>query len=138
MELDTEASTSNTVRPVILSGRDIDALAEETFALANVNWKTLFSTGKTPTDSLCTGIAVCPPKTGHLCAHRHAQAEVYYILEGRGTVKIDGVESNVEAGTVVFIPGNAEHAIWNVNDDNLRWFYVFPTDAFENVVYRFS
>jgi quercetin dioxygenase-like cupin family protein len=91
-----------------------------------------------PTDSLCTGIALCPPKTGHLCPHRHTQAEVYYIIEGRGTVKIDGKETNVHTGSVVFIPGNAEHAIWNVSDDPLRWFYVFPTDAFEDVLYRFS
>ena len=143
MPVDTGNNTTSltqikAVCTVVLSETDIAAEPEETFPRGNVSWKTLFSSSKTPTDSLCTGIAICPPKTGHLCPHRHMQAEVYYIIEGRGTVKIDGEEANVQAGSVVFIPGNAEHAIWNVRDEPLRWFYVFPTDAFEDVIYRFS
>jgi mannose-6-phosphate isomerase-like protein (cupin superfamily) len=98
----------------------------------------LFSSPQTPTDSLCAGIALCPPNTGHLCAHRHAQAELYYIIEGNGIVVIDGIESKVEKGSTVFIPGNAEHEIRNVADTELRWFYVFPTGSFGDVVYRFS
>lgn len=124
--------------PVVFSNSEIAARVEETLPFGNVSWRTLFTSSQTPTDSLTTGIALCPPKTGHLCAHRHSQAEVYYIIEGQGTVKIDSKETDVQAGSVVFIPGNAEHAIWNVGDEPLRWFYVFPTDAFEDVIYRFS
>ncbi|KIV88183.1 hypothetical protein PV10_09102 [Exophiala mesophila] len=126
------------IRPVILSEQEIASQPDETFPRGEVSWKTLFTSSRTPTDSLSTGIAVCPAKTGHLCAHRHAQAEVYYIIQGRGTVKIDGNETAVQAGSVVFIPGDAEHAIWNLDDEPLQWFYVFPTDAFEDVIYRFS
>jgi oxalate decarboxylase/phosphoglucose isomerase-like protein (cupin superfamily) len=44
----------------------------------------------------------------------------------------------VNAGSTVFIPGNAEHGIVNTGSGDLRWFYVFPTSAFGDVVYRFS
>lgn len=136
-------SPVNTIaaRWMVLSESDIATQYNETFidsTNGNLTWKTLFSSGKTPTNSLCTGIAVCPPLSGHLCSHKHAQAEVYFIIEGQGMVKVDGNESKVQAGTVVFIPGNAEHAIWNLGEGALRWLYVFPTDAFEDVVYQFS
>lgn len=51
---------------------------------------------------------------------------------------IDGVVSRVSKGSSVFIPSDAEHGIVNVGDGELRWFYVFPTSAFSDVVYRFN
>ena len=101
-------------------------------------WHTLISQPQTPTSDLTAGIAVCPPGQGHLCPHRHAQAEIYHILEGEGEVTIDGVTSRVEAGSTVFIPGDAEHGMVNTGTGVLRCFYVFPTGAFGDVVYRFS
>jgi len=87
---------------------------------------------------MCAGIAVCPPKAGHLCPHRHLQAEIYHILEGSGIVTIDGREFKVEKGSSVFVPGDAEHGIRNEEEKELKWFYVFPTGRFGDIVYRFS
>lgn len=100
----------------------------------------MFSQPNTPTDSLCAGIAVCPPGGGRLCRHRRAQAEVYYVISGSGVVSIDGREYAVEAGSSVFIPEDAEHGISNLGGpgEELRFFYVFPTGGFADVVYRFS
>lgn len=50
---------------------------------------------------------------------------------------IDGVVSRVRAGSTVFIPSDAEHGIVNTGNVDLRWFYVFPTGSFEDIVYRF-
>jgi mannose-6-phosphate isomerase-like protein (cupin superfamily) len=101
-------------------------------------WHTLFSQPNTETDTMCAGIAVCPPHTGRLCPHRHEQAEIYYIISGKGVMTIDGKEHFVEGGSSVFVPGNAEHGIVNGGEEELRWFYVFPTAAFSNIVYCFS
>ncbi|KAK5796646.1 hypothetical protein VI817_005931 [Penicillium citrinum] len=107
-------------------------------AHGEITWHTLISSPKTHTTDLSAGIASCPPKTGHLCAHRHKQAEIYHILQGEGEITIDGVVSKVVAGSTVFIPSDAEHGIVNVGLDELRWFYVFPTGSFGDVLYRFS
>ena len=107
-------------------------------ANGTLTWHTLISQPKTQTSDLSAGIAVCPSRTGHLCAHRHVQAEIYHILDGEGEVTIDGVSSKVDAGSTVFIPGNAEHGIVNTGTGDLRWLYVFPTAAFGDVVYRFG
>ncbi|KAJ5172135.1 Cupin 2 conserved barrel [Penicillium capsulatum] len=132
---------NSTSKLVILPPSYTTTTTPESFptpANGNLSWHTLFSQPQTPTSDLSAGVAVCPPKTGHLCAHRHRQAEIYYILEGEGEVTIDGVTSRVSKDSTVFIPSDAEHGIVNVGPGNLRWFYVFPTSAFSDVVYRFK
>lgn len=105
-------------------------------AKGSVAWHTLFSADITPTDSLSAGIAILPPG-GTNPPHRHAEAELYLILEGSGTLTVDGMESLVSKGAAIFIPGNAWHALRNELDTELRLFYVFPTGRFSDVVYEF-
>ena len=107
-------------------------------ARGRVSWVTLFSSDITPTDAMSAGIADYAPAGGCLRAHRHAEPEIYYIIEGTGIMTIDGVETVVSAGTSIFIPGDAEHGIRNEADTPLRLFYVFPTGSFADVVYRFT
>jgi len=129
-------------KPVVLPASYTSHTPHEFFPDAstgnNLTWHTLISAPKTPTQDLSAGIAVCPPATGHLCAHRHVQAEIYHILQGVGDVTIDGTVYPVSAGSTVYIPPDAEHAVVNTGLEDLRWFYVFPTSAFADVVYRFS
>lgn len=100
-----------------------------------VTWHTLFSADRTPTNALTAGIAYVPAEAG-LKVHRHAQAEIYYILEGSGVLSVDGQERQVSVGDAIFIPGNAEHGIRGQGEP-VRLLYVFPTDSFADVVYRF-
>jgi len=132
----------------------------------NVTWKTLMSNEKTTTDTFTTGIATCPsgsviacpaslssesksstpslsnPESlgdaGFLKLHRHSHAEIYHVISGTGVVCIDQQEHEVNTGSVVFIPGDAEHGIFNKGDGDLVWLYVFAADGFEEIVYRFS
>lgn len=128
-------------RAVILEPKAIEEQQDESFADTSngiVTWKTLISAPQTATDSLTAGIATLPPQQGHLCAHRHTHAEIYHIISGRGTMTIDGSEQEVSAGSVVYIPGDAEHGIRNSDPkEELRWLYVFGADGFQDVVYRF-
>lgn len=100
-------------------------------------WTRLFSQGETPTESMTAGVAELA-KGGFLAPHRHPQAEIYYVLSGRGTVTVDGEELSVEAGSALFIPGGSEHAIRNDAEEPLRFFYVFAVDRIEDVSYTFS
>ncbi|KAF2121838.1 RmlC-like cupin domain-containing protein [Lophiotrema nucula] len=132
---------ANRVKPVVLSPATIASARIESFPDPSggiVTWKTLFSAGKSPTDTLTTGIGTCQAKDGHLKCHRHTQAEIYHVIQGRGIVTIDGEEHGVEKGSVVFIPGDSEHGIRNIGEQDLMWLYVFATDKFEDIVYRFS
>ena len=56
---------------------------------------------------------------------------------GSGEVVVNGEATPVTAGDAVFIPGDAEHVAVNTGDVPLRLLYVFATDSFADVVYRF-
>ncbi|OBS25413.1 hypothetical protein FPOA_05946 [Fusarium poae] len=102
----------------------------------NATWHTIISAPGTISNSLTSGIATCPPN-GALALHRHAQAEIYYILSGTGEVEVDGVRHSVSKDNLLWIPGDAEHGVF-CGDDELRWLYIFPESSFDNIVYRFS
>jgi mannose-6-phosphate isomerase-like protein (cupin superfamily) len=129
-------------RATVLSPEDIACQPELEFSDPacgeGLSWKTLVSASKTNSHEITSGIARCAPSTGHLCVHQHRQAEVYHIIQGNGVVTIDGVESAVETGSVVFIPGDAKHGIRNTDEArDLRWLYVFAADDFDEIHYRF-
>ncbi len=102
-----------------------------------VYWKTLISKGVTRSEGLTLGVANLPPN-GALHEHRHKQEEVYLVLEGSGLVRVGGEEITVEAGSAVFIPGDALHSCENTGASELRVAYVFPADSFEDVEYVFE
>ena len=134
-------------RPIVLNADDIKQTASESFpdpgAGGDVSWKTLISAPKTATDGFTVGIATCAPGLsagcrGHLKLHRHKQAEIYHVTQGKGVVTIDGKEHSVSKGSVIWIPGDAEHGTENVGDEDLVWLYAFAADGFEEIVYRFD
>ena len=83
------------------------------------------------------GIGKMPPGEA-LHKHRHRQAEVYLVLEGSGSVEIGPEARLVEAGSAVFIPGNAFHSLANTGASDLRFAYVFPADSFDEIEYVFD
>ena len=135
-------STSNKVEPLVISAADIAARPPEQFPPGtdggNVTWKTLVSAPDTPTNTFSSGIATCSSENGFLKCHRHTHAEIYHVISGTGVVRIDGEEFGVGEGSVVFIPGDAEHGVRCTGREELRWLYVFATDSFGDVVYRFE
>jgi mannose-6-phosphate isomerase-like protein (cupin superfamily) len=100
-------------------------------------WKTLISADLTHSEALTMGIAKIPPDEAQH-EHRHLQEEIYLLLEGPGSITIDGKKRPVGAGTSVFIPSNALHSCENTGEGDLRFAYVFPGNSFEEVEYVFD
>ena len=126
--------------PVVVdeSARDWQTWPEEEVAQRGlVYWKTLVSGDVTHSEALTMGIAKIPP-AGALHEHRHRQAEIYLVLEGTGSVRVDGKARPVGAGSAVFIPANAVHSCENTGASDLRFAYVFPASSFEEVEYVFG
>lgn len=106
-------------------------------AQSSIRWKTLLGEGGTPTSRLTFGLAEIPVG-GTWVLHRHAPPEVYFILSGEGRTEIDGVVHHVRGGTVIYIPGNAQHLTVNTGGEPLRFVYAFPTDTIEEIEYHFA
>ncbi len=102
-----------------------------------VHWKTLLSADVTNSEALTMGIAKIPPGEA-LHTHRHLQAEIYLILQGRGLVRIDSKSRPLGEGSAVFIPGNASHSCVNTGATDLRFAYVFAANSFAEIEYFFE
>lgn len=48
--------------------------------------------------------------------HRHAQTEVFRILDGRYLFEVDGKRMVASAGELVCVPGGSAHAFVNITD----------------------
>jgi mannose-6-phosphate isomerase-like protein (cupin superfamily) len=123
---------------IILSTHGRTSEAFDNPAHGDAHWFTLFSADRTPTSAMSAGLMVLSPGGRGLEPHRHAQAEIYFIAAGSGVLTVNGIATPVAAGAAAFIPGDAEHSIKNDGQAELRVFYVFPTDSFGEIVYRFS
>lgn len=107
-------------------------------SMGNCTWHNLLSSPFTKSNTFTVGIGVCQPKTGNLALHRHEQAEFYYVLSGNSVIRIEGKDHVVTAGDVIFIPGNAEHSVFNYGSEEFRFLYCFGVGSFQEVVYRFT
>jgi len=54
-------------------------------------------------------------------AHHHEQIEeIYYILEGRGTMTVGPDRREVTAGDAIFVPRNNTHSLSNTGEQPIR------------------
>ena len=125
------------LKPLVISESDVARDSWDDTTKGVLGFRTLFSGGTTATRALTAGIADLNGGDW-LGLHRHTPAEIYYVLEGHGTVTLDGDDYPVSAGTAVYIPGDTEHGIRNAGPAPLRFFYAFAVDSFDDVTYRFS
>ncbi len=60
------------------------------------------------------------PPSGYAESHVHAEAEqIYYFLEGTGTIELDGVEHIVEPHTTLYVRPGVRHGVANTGFVNL-------------------
>ncbi len=122
------------VQPMVL---DAASQPLESFAdpgLGTVHWHTLFSSDRTPTESLTCGLAILS-EGDFLALHRHEPPEVYFGVEGVARVVVEGNSYELRPGVAVFIPGDAVHGVFAENGD-AKFFYAFARDSFSEVVYK--
>lgn len=105
-------------------------------ARGTLAWRMLISADVTPTAGLVCGVAeMLPGETFAL--HRHAEPEVYFGLEGEGSVMIDGIAYRLAPGVALYIPSMAEHGVPKATGP-FRWFYTFARDRFDQITYHFT
>jgi len=66
--------------------------------------------------------------------HRHREAEIFRVLEGRYLYEVDGRRFFAGAGDVVSIPGGAAHGFVNVTDAPARQ-YILMAPALDAVAF---
>jgi mannose-6-phosphate isomerase-like protein (cupin superfamily) len=49
--------------------------------------------------------------------HPHGEDEIYYIVAGRGHIRVEGEDRPVVPGTVVYVPARHEHRFHHIQED---------------------
>jgi quercetin dioxygenase-like cupin family protein len=99
-----------------------------------VRWKFLIDSDFDGSSGLSLGFAEVTPG-GHLTLHYHSPAEIYVVTNGTGILNKSGEHEIVKKGDVVYIAGNAEHALKNNGKETLEFYWIFPIDRFSEVEY---
>ena len=71
----------------------------------------------------------------YITLHYHSPAEIYVVTNGTGILNKSGEHEIVKKGDVVYIAGNAEHALKNNGKETLEFYWIFPTGRFSEVEY---
>jgi mannose-6-phosphate isomerase-like protein (cupin superfamily) len=67
-------------------------------------------------DKLSVGLAVWP--AGSTDRQRpHREDEVYYVLSGRGTIRVADEDRPVQPGSLVFVGAEVEHRFHDIEED---------------------
>jgi len=99
-----------------------------------VRWKFLIDADFMESSGLSLGFAEIAPG-GDLTLHHHSPAEIYVVTGGKGILNKSGQLEEVKNGDVVYIAGNAKHALKNIGTETLEFYWIFPTDTFSEVEY---
>ena len=66
--------------------------------------------------SLSCGVFKLPAGSEDLQAP-HDEDEVYFVVSGRGRLRIDGAEHEVGRGSILYVQATAEHTFFEVEED---------------------
>ena len=99
-----------------------------------VKWKFLIDANFDGSSGLSLGFVEIAPG-GNLTLHYHSPSEIYVITNGTGILNKSGELETIKKGDVVYISGNAEHALKNNGKEILEFYWIFPTDCFSEVKY---
>jgi mannose-6-phosphate isomerase-like protein (cupin superfamily) len=99
-----------------------------------VKWKFLIDADFDGSSSLSLGFAEIAPGDD-LTLHYHSPAEIYVVTNGTGILNKSGELEIIKKSDVVYVAGNAEHALRNNGKETLEFYWIFPTDRFSEVKY---
>jgi len=66
--------------------------------------------------SLSCGVYRLPAGSEDLQAP-HDEDEVYFVVSGRGRLRVDGTEQQVGRGSILYVRASAEHSFFEVEED---------------------
>ena len=62
---------------------------------------------------------------GSVPVHEHIQEEVYYIVEGQGSIQVGNETKEVRSGDAIYIPTNEPHCLTNNSEGSMTMIFVY-------------
>ncbi len=68
------------------------------------------------------------PKGGTDPQKPHLEDELYYVIQGRARMRLDNEDSEVSAGSVIFVEAKAEHRFHQIEEDLVVLVFFAPAE----------
>lgn len=68
-------------------------------------------------------------ENGYTPRHTHPWPHINYIISGNGTLFLDGEEYPVQAGSVAYVPNDAEHQFRNTGTGDFTFICIVPEEG---------
>ena len=66
---------------------------------------------------------------GYSPRHKHPWPHINFMIEGTGTLYMDGQDHPVETGAYAYVPANAEHQFKNAGSGPFRFICIVPKEG---------
>lgn len=47
----------------------------------------------------------------------HLEDEIYFVVEGKATLRVDGEDQEVKPGSILYVRANTQHSFFNIEED---------------------
>lgn len=61
--------------------------------------------------------------------HSHPWPHINYIISGQGTLYLDGINYEVQPGSVAYVPDNLEHQFTNTGSGDFSFICIVPEEG---------
>ncbi|NBG88431.1 cupin domain-containing protein [Isachenkonia alkalipeptolytica] len=61
--------------------------------------------------------------------HNHPWPHINYVIQGNGTLLLDGMENPIKAGSYAFVPAEKLHQFKNTGSDTLKFICIVPVEG---------
>jgi mannose-6-phosphate isomerase-like protein (cupin superfamily) len=59
----------------------------------------------------------------------HAEDEIYYVIEGRGSIRVGREDGSLAPGSLVFVPAHLEHRFHSITEDLTLLVFFAPAEG---------
>lgn len=66
---------------------------------------------------------------GHTPRHAHPWPHINYILEGEGSLFLNGIENPIKAGSYAYVPSSELHQFQNTGSTTLKFICIVPIEG---------
>ena len=68
-------------------------------------------------------------ESGYSPKHTHDWPHINYVLEGKGTLHMEGKDTQVEAGSYAYVPAGTHHQYRNAGSGTFRFICIVPQEG---------
>jgi len=112
---------------IIAHEKDVHAIVMESPEVKNAALKALISPKEGWDGYVMRVIELA--QGGYSPRHTHEWPHINYILEGRGTLHVDGKDTPVEAGSYAYVPAGSRHQYRNEGSGMFRFICIVPQEG---------